>query len=111
MRKIPQLIDREYGKETLTIYRKLEKIELKISVLKNHQRFLLRKEVIPVGLKLKNIIRTQKGDCIIHKAERKLLNERIRNINNTIEHYEHDRYMYRDQLKSILRPDICQLCE
>ena len=39
------------------------------------------------------------------------MNERIRNINNTIEHYEHDRYIYRDQLKSILEPDTFKLCE
>ena len=53
----------------------------------------------------------QKGDCIIYKAERKLLNERIRNITNTIECYEHDRYMYGDQLKSILGPDMFKLYE
>ena len=68
--------------------KKVEKFEVKISDFKSHQRFLLRclcKGVIPVSLILKDIIRTQKGDCIIYKVERKLLNERIRNFSNTIE--------------------------
>ena len=63
-------------------------METKISDFKNHQRFSLRyysKCVIPVSFKSKNIIRTQKGDCIFYKAERKLQNERIMNISNTIE--------------------------
>ena len=62
MRSIPKLIKQENGKETLTMYRKVEKMETKISDFKNHQRFLLSclsKGVIPVSLKLKNIFRTQ----------------------------------------------------
>ena len=63
-------------------------METKISDSKNHQRFSLRclcKGIVPVSFRLKNLIRTQKGVSIIHKAEMKLLNERIRNINNTID--------------------------
>ena len=42
MRNVPQLVDQEFRKETIDMYRKLEKTELKISNLKNYQRFLLR---------------------------------------------------------------------
>ena len=81
MRMLPNIIEQEIGKDTLELYRKMERIELKISSYKNHQRFLLRclsKRVIPVSLKLKNNIRAYKSDCIIYQAERRLLNERIR---------------------------------
>ena len=70
---------------------------LKISDYKNHRRFLLRclnKDITPVSLKLKNNIGTYKSKCIIHKTERKLLNKRVRNINNTIDNLEHVKYMY-----------------
>ena len=47
-------------------------MEGEISDFKNHQRFLLRcldKGLVPVSLRLKNLIRTQKEEGIIHKAE------------------------------------------
>ena len=59
-------------------------MEGKISNFKNDQRFLLRclnQGVTPVSLKLKNLTRTKKGEGIIKRAKKQLLNERIRNIN------------------------------
>ena len=56
----------------------------------------------PVSLKLKNNIRTYKSNCIIHQAEKKLLNERIRNINSTTEHLNNVMYMYERDLKVIV---------
>ena len=53
----------------------------------NHCRFTLRclsKEVIPVSVRLKSTIKTPKGRDIIRKAERALLNERVRSINNSL---------------------------
>ena len=53
----------------------------------NHKRFTLRclnKKVIPVCIRLKNNIKTPKGFQIIRRAEKALLNERVRLINNTI---------------------------
>ena len=57
---------------------------MKICDYKNHRRFSLRclgKGITPVSIKLKNNIRTYRSACIISKAERSLLNERIRNVN------------------------------
>ena len=87
---------------------------LKISNYKNHRRFspkYLRKAVIPVSLKLKNIIRTFRSDCIIYQVEKKLLNERIRNINNTIEHLDHEKYMYENNLKTTVGPGVLKQCK
>ena len=87
---------------------------LKISDYKNHRRFLLRclsKRVTPVSLKLKNNIRTYKSNCIIHQAEKKLLNERIRNINNTIECLNHVKYMYECDLKVIVGLEMFKECK
>ena len=71
MRRLPYIIEQKFGKDTLKLYRKLEKTVLKISDYKNHRRFLVRclsKGVIPVSLKLKNQIRTYKSECIIYPA-------------------------------------------
>ena len=87
---------------------------LKISNYKNHRRFSLRclsKGVILASLKLKSNIRTYKIDCIICQAESKLLNERIRNINNTTEHMDHVKYMYENNVKTILGPGRFKECE
>ena len=61
--------------------------------------------------KTKNNIRTHKSDGIIYRAKKKLLNERIRNINNTIEHYEHGKYMCNNNITSILGPENFKQCE
>ena len=97
MRRLPNIIEHVFGKDALELYRKLGRTVLKISNYKNHRRFSLRclsKVVIPVSLKLKNNIITYKSECIIYQAEKKLLNERIKNINNTIEHLDHEKYKY-----------------
>ena len=96
MRGLVKLIVQKYGKNTTAIFRKWEKMEGKISDFKNHQRFSLKcldKGLVPVCLRIKNLIRTQKGEEIIHKAEKQLLNKRIKNTNNTLDHYEHERYI------------------
>ena len=45
----------------------------------------LKSEVIPVSIRLKTNIKTSKGLQIIRRAEKQLLNECIRSINNTLE--------------------------
>ena len=53
----------------------------------NHRRFTLRclrEDIILVSIRLKRSIKTPKDHHIIRKAERALLNERVRSVNNTI---------------------------
>ena len=53
----------------------------------NHRRFMLRclsKGIIPVSIRLKTTVKTPKGNYIVRKAERMLMNERVRLINNMI---------------------------
>ena len=87
---------------------------MKICNYKNHRRFSLRclgSGITLVSLKLKNIIRTHRSDCIIQKAERSLLKERVRNVNNTSDCLEHDRYMYELKLSAILDQDLMRECK
>ena len=61
---------------------------MKIVEFENHRRFTLRclsKGITPVNIKLKSTFRTPQNYEIIKTAERQLLNEHVRTINNTIE--------------------------
>ena len=93
---------------------KWEKIEIKMSNYRNHLRFSLRcldRGVIPVSLRLKNLLRTQRGKDIIYKTEKRLLNERIKNINMTLKHYEQEAYMYQHDLKQLTEQNWWEECK
>ena len=62
--------------------------------------------IIPVSIRLKNHVRTQRSDNIIHKAERSLLNKRIREVNKTLNRLKHDTYMYQNKLSGIISEDL-----
>ena len=87
MRNIHTKLITEYGKESVKILRQWQKLELKMADFQNHRRFTLRclsQDLIPVSIKLKTTVKTPKGIYIVRKAERMLMNERVRLINNTI---------------------------
>ena len=82
---------------------------MKMCDYENHRRFSLRclgNGIIPVSIRLKNYVRTQRSDNIIHKAERSLLNERIREVNMTLNSLKHDTYMYQNTLSGIISEDL-----
>ena len=70
-----------------------------------HHRFSLRcfnKDIIPVSIRLKSSIRTPRSLNILKKAERALLDERIRTINDTLEMLEHQRNTCMNKLSRVL---------
>ena len=80
-------LSKEYGKETVKIFCQWEKIERKMADFANHRRFTLRclkEDLVPVSICITKNIGTPKGFQIIRRAEKALLNERVRSINNTI---------------------------
>ena len=87
MRDIHTHMISKYGKEKVKILVRWEKIGMKMANFKNHRQFTLRchsNSIIPVSVQLKSNIKTPKGIYIIRKAEKALLNERVRSINNMI---------------------------
>ena len=79
----------------------------------NHRHFSLRclsKDIIPVSVRLKSNIKTPKGKYIISKAERALLNERIRSINNSITMFTFQRDTCRNLLENRLDKETVQEC-
>ena len=62
----------------------------------------IKVSITPVSCKLKNPFKSRKSYNIIHKVEKQLLYERIRNINNTLETLEEQRKRQYPQFKDML---------
>ena len=79
----------------------------------NHRRFFLRcliKDIIPVSVKLRSNIKTPKGNYIVRKVERALLNERIRSINNTITMFKYQIESCINQLNNRIEKKVMEEC-
>ena len=113
MRNIHSCLTTQYGKESVEIYWRWEKYKYKMVDFQNHRHFSLRclsKDITPTSVRLKSTIRTPKAKYIIKRAERALLNERIRSINNTIAMFENLRDTCINQLEAILDKEIMEEC-
>ena len=71
---------------------------------------MLKNEIIPVSVRLKTNINTAKGLQIIRSAEKQLLNEWIRSINNMLEMFMFKRDACLHQLKGILDQETLEEC-
>ena len=88
MRNLHAFIKEEYSQRSVFLLLLWENLEKKMANYRNHRRFsikCLKSEVIPVSIRLKTNIKTSKGLQIIRRAEKQLLNECIRSVNNTLE--------------------------
>ena len=88
MRNLHQILLQEYGLEAWHLFRDWERLQLRASDYKNHRIFTLRclhKELIPVSIKLKSTLKTEKAKKIIRKAEKDLLQARIKAINSILD--------------------------
>ena len=81
---------------------------------RNHQRFTikcLKNDIIPVSVRLKTNIHTTKGLHIIRRAEKQLLNECIRSINNQLEMFMIKRDACSLKLKGLVDQRTMKECE
>ena len=88
MRSLHAFMKEEFGQRSIFLLQLWEKLEKKMANYRNHCRLTikcLKSDVIPVSIRLKTSIKTSKGLQIIRRAEKQLLNEHIRSINNTLE--------------------------
>ena len=92
MRYLHNIIEKEFGREGVTIFRDWEQHVKKPADFKNLRRFTLRclsQKITPVSLRLKRNFKTERGKKIIEKAEKQLMDERVRQINSTIDVCRH----------------------
>ncbi len=106
---IHQLLRDNFGPDSLKLCRDLEKTARKISNWRNHLRFNVRclhNGLTPVSVKLKTCIKGHRANNIIRNAEKKLLNERVRSVNFTIDVLNNKFKDIKQELKSILPEDV-----
>ena len=105
MRKLHQIVLEENGLEALCMFRDWEKLQLRASNYKNHRIFTLRcihKGLVPVSIKLKTTLKTQKARKIIKTAEKHLLQARVKAINSILDNITKQTEFCRSKLASIL---------
>ena len=114
MRNLHAFIKQEFGEESVLKLHLWERTEKKMADYKNHRRFLikcLKRDIIPVSIKLKTCLYTRKASEIIRRAEKQLLNEHIRSINNMIEINMFRRDTYFHQLERVIDQETLQECK
>ena len=114
MRNLHLIILQEFGIEARRLLREWERLWLRSSDYKNHRIFSLRcihKELIPVSIKLKSTLDTPKARQIIRKAEKDLLQARIKAINNILVQVEREIQDYRAKLASIILQERLEQCQ
>ena len=100
--------------EARRLLRDWERLRLRSSDYKNHRIFSLRcihKELIPVSIKLKSTLDTPKARQIIRKAEKDLLQARIKAINNILVQVEREIQDCRAKLASIISQERLEQCQ
>ena len=105
MRNLHLIILQEYGIEAQCLFRDWERLQLRVSDYKHYRIFTLRclhKDLVPVSIKLKSTLTTAKARQIIKKAEKDLLQARVKAINNTLDQVAKQTEECRTQLASVI---------
>ena len=114
MRNLHLIILQELGIEARRLLREWERLRLRSSDYKNHRIFSLRciyKELIPVSIKLKSTLDTPKARQIIRKAEKDLLQARVKAINNILDQVDREIQDCRTKLASIILQERLEQCQ
>ena len=114
MRNLHLILLQEFGIEARRLFREWEKLRLRSSDYRNHRIFSLRcihKDLIPVSIKLKSTIDTSNTRQIIRKAEKDLLQARVKSINNILDQVDRQIQECRTKLASIISAERLGECQ
>ena len=114
MRNLHQILLQEDGIEVQHLFRLWEKLQLKASEYKNHRIFTLRcihNDLIPVSIKLKSTLRSARANQILRKAEKELLQTRVKSINYILDNTSKQLEESRSKLVSIISTQRLRECQ
>ena len=114
MRNLHLILLQEYGIEAWCLFREWERLQLRTSDYKNHKIFSLRclhKDLVPVSIKLKSTLTTSKARQIIKKAEKDLLQTRVKAINSFLDQVAKQTEECRARLASIISAERLRECQ
>ena len=97
------------------LFREWERLQLRTSHYKNHRIVFslrcLHKDLVPVSIKLKSTLTTSKARQIIRKAEKDLLQVRVKAINNILDQVAKQTEECRARLASIISAERLRECQ
>ena len=114
MRNLHQLLLQEDGIEVQHLFRLWEKLQLRASKYKNHRIFTLRcihKDLVPSSIKLKSTLKSTRANKILRKAEKDLLQARVKSINYILDQTSKQLEEYRSKLVTIVSTQKLRECQ
>ena len=114
MRNLHNILLQEDGIEAWRLFRLWEKLRIRASEYKNHRIFTLRclhNDLIPVSIKLKSTIKSTRANKILRKAEKDLLQARIKTINFILDNTSKQLEDCRSKLATIISTQRLRECQ
>ena len=114
MRNVNNILLQEDGIEVQRLFRLWEKLRIRASEYKNHRIFTLRclhNDLIPVSIKLKSTLKSTRANKILRKAEKDLLQARIKTINFILDNTSKQLEECRSQLAAIISTQRLRECQ
>ena len=114
MRNLHQLLLQEDGIEAWRLFRLWEKLQLRASKYKNHRIFTLRcihNNLVPSSIKLKSTLKTTRANQILRKAEKELLQARVKSINYILDQTSKQLDECRSKLVTIVSTQKLRECQ
>ena len=114
MRNLHNILLQEDRIEAQCLFRLWEKLRIRASEYKNHRIFTLRclhNDLIPVSMKLKSTLKSTRANKILRKAEKDLLQARIKTINFTLDNTSKQLEESRSQLAAIISTQRLRECQ
>ena len=114
MRNLHNILLQEDGIEVRRLFRLWEKLKIRASDYRNHRIFTLRclhSDLIPVSIKLKSTIKSTRAKQILRKAEKELLQARIKSINFILESTSQQLEECRSKLATIISTQKLRECQ
>ena len=114
MRNLHNILLQEDGIEAWRLFRLWEKLRIRASKYKNHRIFTLRclhNNLIPVSIKLKSTLKSTRANKILRKAEKDLLQARIKTINFILDNTSKQLEECRSKLATIISTQRLRECQ
>ena len=96
------------------LFRLCKKLRLRASEYKSHRIFTLRclhNDLIPTSIKLKSTLKSTRANKILRKAEKELLQTRVKSINYILDNTSQQLEECRSQLASIISTQRLRECQ
>ena len=114
MRNLHQLLLQEDGIEARHLVRLWEKLQIRASEYKNHRIFTLRcihNDLVPSSIKLKSTLKSTRANQILRKAEKDLLQARVKSINFILDQTSKQLEECRSKLATIVSTQKLRECQ